>query len=125
MKYSKAIVAASVACAIAAAALASAASAVDRGVRPRATTIDSYMKALAAAGRFSGVVVVERRGKVLLSKGYGLADDATRTPNTPSTGFRIASITKTLTAAALLQLQKRGLLDLDDSVCKYIAGCPP
>ncbi|HEX9061257.1 MAG TPA: serine hydrolase domain-containing protein, partial [Clostridia bacterium] len=45
-------------------------------------------------------------------------------PNTPSTVFRIASLTKQFTAAAILKLQENGLLSVDDCLKKYISDYP-
>ena len=45
-------------------------------------------------------------------------------PNSPDTKFRIGSITKTFTVAAILQLQEQGRLSTSNSVCKYIENCP-
>lgn len=45
-------------------------------------------------------------------------------PNNPQTKFRIGSITKQFTAMAVLILQERGKLNLQDSICRYVADCP-
>jgi CubicO group peptidase (beta-lactamase class C family) len=85
---------------------------------------DEYAQAAARVDRFSGAILVARDGKVLVSKGYGMADVEHDVPNTPETKFRIASITKQFTAAAILLLQERGKLSVQDSVCKHVAPCP-
>lgn len=54
------------------------------------------------------------------SQGFGLADIEKKTPMTPQTVFRIASITKTFTSTAILQLRDRGKLQLDDPVVKHL-----
>jgi CubicO group peptidase (beta-lactamase class C family) len=74
---------------------------------------------------FSGAVLVSQEDHVLVRKGYGDADYDLRVPNTPDTLFRIGSITKPFTAAAVLLLQQEGKLDIDDSICKYLKDCPP
>ena len=76
------------------------------------------------AGVYDGAVLIARDGQVLLSQGYGFADRETKTPNTPQTKFRIASITKQFTAMAILLLQQQGKLNVDDSICNYIENCP-
>jgi CubicO group peptidase (beta-lactamase class C family) len=86
--------------------------------------IDEYMQAAVNAERFSGVILVSRDGKMVARKGYGMADLEHDVPNTPETKFRLASITKQFTAAAVLLLQERGKLSVQDSVCKYVAPCP-
>src|SRR5437899_12248073 len=69
------------------------------------------------AADFAGAVLVARGDRVLLSRGYGQASIVLGTPNTPRTPFRIGSVTKQFTAAAILLLQERGRLRLDDPVC--------
>lgn len=76
------------------------------------------------AGRFSGSVLVARDGKVLLSKGYGLANAELGVANTPQTKFRLGSITKQFTALAVLQLEEKGKLKTSDPVCQYVTDCP-
>jgi CubicO group peptidase (beta-lactamase class C family) len=75
-------------------------------------------------GTFSGSVLISQHGHVLLSKGYGFADRAQKTPNGPRTRFAIGSITKQFTAAAVLLLEVQGKLKVGDLICKYIAQCP-
>jgi CubicO group peptidase (beta-lactamase class C family) len=58
--------------------------------------------------------------ELIWAKGYGYADLAKKTPATPATAYRIASISKTFTAHALLQLRDAGKLQLDDPVTKWI-----
>jgi CubicO group peptidase (beta-lactamase class C family) len=86
--------------------------------------VDEYLNALVKQDRFSGAVLLARDGKVLLSKGYGMANFEDETPNTPQTKFRLGSITKQFTAMATLILQERGKLSVQDSVCKYVENCP-
>ena len=57
---------------------------------------------------------------MLWGKGYGLADLEAGTPVTLDTRFRIASITKTFTATAILQLRDAGKLGLDDPVSQHL-----
>jgi len=85
---------------------------------------EDYLNALVQQGQFSGSVLIARDGDVILKKGYGLANLEHRIFNTPQTKFRIASITKEFTATAILMLQERGKLDVQDSICKYVADCP-
>src|SRR2546423_369180 len=81
--------------------------------------LDEYLSAITKQGRFSGSVLVARDGKVVLSKGYGLANVEWDVPNAPQTKFRLGSITKQFTAAAILLLQERGKLNVTDPICKY------
>jgi hypothetical protein len=61
---------------------------------------------------------------LLFEKGYDLADKDANIPNTPQTRFRIGSITKQFTAMAILILQDRGKLHLQDPICLYVSDCP-
>jgi D-alanyl-D-alanine carboxypeptidase len=58
--------------------------------------------------------------EIVWSKGFGLADVAEKTPTTPQTIYRIASITKLFTATAIMQLRDAGLLQLDDPIKKHL-----
>ena len=70
------------------------------------------------------VVLVARDGKILFSHGYGMADREKRIPATPATRFRIGSVTKQFTAAAILRLAEEGKLSLDDPLAKYFPTYP-
>ena len=65
-------------------------------------------------------IAVVHDQELVWSRGFGVADIATKTPVTPGTIFRIASITKTFTATAIMQLRDRGKLRLDDPVVTYL-----
>jgi CubicO group peptidase (beta-lactamase class C family) len=83
-----------------------------------------YMNALSNQKRFIGSVLVARDGKIVFSKGFGFANAELDVPNAPETRFRLGSITKQFTAAAILLLQERGKLNVTDPVCKYFDSCP-
>lgn len=59
--------------------------------------------------------------ELIWAKGYGYADLEKKIPATPSTAYRIASITKLFTATAILQLRDEGRLQLDDPVAKHLS----
>ena len=63
-------------------------------------------------------------GKVMYSESFGYADLEERVPVWPTTKFRIGSISKPLTATALMQLVEAGKLDLDAPVQKYVPSFP-
>lgn len=91
---------------------------------PRAFKLDDYFSGLKRSNSFSGVVLVAQKNQVILAKGYGYADKATRTANTLTTKFRIASLSKQFAAAAILNLQAQGKLNVRDRICVYLAHCP-
>ena len=82
------------------------------------------MAARVERDHFSGSVLIARDGKVLFSRGYGMANAEHDVPNTPQTKFRLGSITKQFTAMAILILQERGKLKVDDKIKKYLPTPP-
>ena len=69
-----------------------------------------------------GAIAVAKDGRLVLAKGYGLADEGTNRPVLPDTLFRIASISKPVTAVAVLKLVEAGELDLDERVFQILDG---
>jgi CubicO group peptidase (beta-lactamase class C family) len=74
---------------------------------------------------FWGSVLVVRDGRIVLLKGYGLADATRGIRNTPATRFEMNSITKTFTGAAILQLAAAGRLSPADAVERHLGAFPP
>src|SRR5262245_34354483 len=74
--------------------------------------------------QFMGTVLVAQDGRILFNKGYGSANLEWDIPNSPSTKFRLGSITKQFTAASILLLEERGKLNVDDPVKKYMPDAP-
>jgi CubicO group peptidase (beta-lactamase class C family) len=89
-----------------------------------AKRVDDHLRALADVGLFSGAVLVARDGKVLIEAAYGDADIAAKTPNTPSTRFKLMSVSKTFTAVAVMRLVQAGKIGLDDPVASRLPGWP-
>ena len=85
---------------------------------------NEYISSEVKGARFSGAILVAQDGKVLFSKAYGLANIENDVPNTLQTKFRIGSLTKQFTAMAILVLQERQKLNVQDSICKYLQPCP-
>ena len=65
-------------------------------------------------------LAIAKDGRLVLAKGYGLANVESQEPAAPDTLFRIASISKPITAIAVLQLVEEGLLTLDDRVFQIL-----
>lgn len=84
------------------------------------TTIDAAARAMLVPG----AVVLLRTPQGNFTITYGTAKLGTTTPLSTATYFRIASNTKTMTAAIVLQLAQEGKLKLDDPVSKYVARVP-
>jgi len=69
-------------------------------------------------------VAVARDGEIVWTEGFGWADVESRMPVTPRTQFRLGSVSKTLTAAAVALLYERGRIDLDAPVQSYVPEYP-
>ena len=77
------------------------------------------------ASRIPGVqVAVAIDGTLVWSEGFGYADAARKRPVTRATQFRIGSVSKPLTAAALALLYQQGKLDLDAPIQRYVPTFP-
>ena len=90
------------------------------GARMDAAAADA-LREIHAAG-FS--VAVFRQGQLVLAKGYGYADLAERVPASANTIYRLASVTKQFTAAAILHLAEEGELSLEDQISDYVPDYP-
>jgi CubicO group peptidase (beta-lactamase class C family) len=82
-----------------------------------------FMQEAAGEG-FTGAVLVARHGKVLLDEGYGFIAPGSQQAVTPETVFTTGSITKQFTAAAILVLEERGRLDVQDHITTYFSSVP-
>ena len=69
-------------------------------------------------------VAIVRDNQIIFRRGYGLADLENQVPATAVTVFRIASVAKSLTAVAAMQLAEKGKLDLDAPIQKYAPSFP-
>lgn len=69
-------------------------------------------------------VAVALNGRVVWAQGYGYADLEQKVPVTPLTKFRIGSVSKSLTAAAVARLMQEGKLDVDAPVQRYVPTFP-
>jgi CubicO group peptidase (beta-lactamase class C family) len=86
--------------------------------------VDAYVKPYLEMKAFSGTILIARKGKIVLEKGYGMANYELNVPNTVQTKFHLASISKTFTAAAIMMLEERGQLSVKDPLNKYIPDYP-
>ncbi len=73
---------------------------------------------------FSGSLLIAEKDQILISKGYAFSDYEFDIPNTENTLFRIASITKQMTAAAIMQLIEKKKLNLNDTLNQFIEDYP-
>ncbi len=74
--------------------------------------------------KFNGCVLVAQRGQVIFSNAYGYSNLKKKTPLKINSPFQLASISKTLTSAAILLLKDQGKLKLTDSIQQYFPNFP-
>jgi CubicO group peptidase (beta-lactamase class C family) len=86
--------------------------------------VNEYMDALAKLNRFRGTILIARDGRVLTTSSYATANLEDDVANARRTKFHLASITKTFTAMAVVMLQERDKLSVQDPICKYLSECP-
>src|ERR1700739_2925372 len=94
------------------------------GERERAARIDALMRPYSGAVPGASVLVL-RDGAAVFRRAYGLADLEQHAAATPATNYRLASMTKQFTAAAVLALSEAGRLSLDDPVRQWLPAFPP
>ena len=87
------------------------------------TEIDTIMQAYQGDVPGASVLVI-RDGKPIVQKGYGLANLEDHEVATAATNYRLASVTKQFTAAAILLLAQDGKLAIDDPVKRWLPSLP-
>lgn len=90
----------------------------------RIKNLDNFFSALAQNQDFNGNVLVAEKGKIIYEKSFGYADFPSKRLNTRNTLFPVASISKTITATAILQQIEKGKLQLDDPVAAILPDFP-
>jgi CubicO group peptidase (beta-lactamase class C family) len=88
----------------------------------RSQSISDLLNGYYAYNRFWGNVLIAQNGKKIFQQSYGFADKGKDIKNDTSTLFNLASVAKTMTAAAIFKLHDEGKLSLFDRVDKYIPG---
>lgn len=88
--------------------------------------IDKLVKSKIRAGVFNGVVLVADYGNIIYKKanGYGNFKKRRKSRITSYSTFQLASVSKMFTAAAVMKLQQKGLINFDDSVTKHLRMFP-
>lgn len=81
---------------------------------------EAAARILELTGAPGAALAVARDGRLVLAKGYGYADVMTREPVSPTSRFRIASVSKPITAVATMKLMEEGRLSLDDRVVEVL-----
>jgi CubicO group peptidase (beta-lactamase class C family) len=86
--------------------------------------VDAVMRPLLDEDLISGSILIAREGRIEVAKGYGPANREHDVPCTADTKYRLASMTKSFTAMAIMMLEERGLLSVDDKLAKYLPDYP-
>ena len=93
----------------------------DEAISLSRETVLEFMKQNKVPGMSAAASI---NGELVLSEGFGFADLENGVPSTKHTKFRIASISKPITATALALLYERGIVDLDTAIQKYLPTFP-
>jgi CubicO group peptidase (beta-lactamase class C family) len=86
--------------------------------------IESFLEELAAAGEFSGSVLIAHQGAPVFGEAYGQADRSLNIPNQVDTKFNLGSMDKMFTAVAIMQLVEEGKLALDETLGTVLPDYP-
>ena len=87
---------------------------------PKVLKIDQ----IATSENFNGTIALQENERIVFFKSYGYADHENKIKNTNDSLYRIASISKQFTAASILQLHEKGLINLEDKIIKYLPDYP-
>ena len=86
---------------------------------------DAWMREIMAKHKIpGGSLAVVKDGQLIYARGFGYADREAKSPVQPESLFRIASVSKPITAVAIMKLAEEGKLKLDDKVLDYIEAEP-
>ena len=96
----------------------------DRDLDNLRQKIDAYVCGFYPANEPGAAVLATKRGKVILRKGFGLANMELGIPIEPGMIFKIGSVSKQFTAAAIMMLVEEGKMSLSDDITKFLPGYP-
>lgn len=86
--------------------------------------IDAFMKHLHQVANFNGAVLVAKHGKIIYENAFGWANYPREDSLHVNSKFQLASVTKTITSTAILQLMERGKLKLNQDVRDFFPNFP-
>jgi D-alanyl-D-alanine carboxypeptidase len=91
----------------------------------QADELDDFVKGAMERENIPGLsLAVLKRGEIIKCKGYGVADIDLKAPATPDTVYQLASVTKTFTATAIMQLVEDRKIRLSDKITRRLTGLP-
>jgi len=85
---------------------------------------EEFVKTKMEADRMTGLSVAFMKDDFVWAKGYGSADLENQVPATEKSAYRLASVTKPMTATAIMQLVEKGKIDLEAEVQAYVPYFP-
>ena len=88
------------------------------------TVMEAYVREAYEKGAFTGAWLYAEKGKIVTKGALGFRDRENTLPIREDSVFDIASITKQFTAAAVMLLRRRGLLDLEDEITRFFPELP-
>lgn len=91
----------------------------------KATIIGQIAKGYASEKGFSGSILIGQGDEIFYESSHGLANYDYKIPNTSSTKFRLASLSKQFTAAALILLEQQGKVDFEKPISTYLGTLKP
>jgi CubicO group peptidase (beta-lactamase class C family) len=92
----------------------------------RADQIDDFIETEMQRQRIPGLsLAVVKDGEIIKAAGYGVADRKLKTPATPETVYKIASVSKQFIATGIMRLMQEHRIGLDEPISKYLEGTPP
>jgi CubicO group peptidase (beta-lactamase class C family) len=89
-----------------------------------ARSIDGVMSVIYKPSEPGAAILVQKGGRTIFRKGYGMADIELGVPVEPDMVFRLGSITKQFTAVSILMLAEQGKLGLQDEITKFLPDYP-
>jgi CubicO group peptidase (beta-lactamase class C family) len=92
--------------------------------RDIAYRLDTLFSRLVGFNGFNGAVIVCKDAEVIYRRAFGFADKEKKIPVTDTTAFQLASVSKVITATAVLMLVEQGLIKLDDNFAMYFPEFP-
>ncbi|WP_299103501.1 serine hydrolase [uncultured Winogradskyella sp.] len=87
-------------------------------------SIDSYIEELASKGKFNGNILVVRNGESVYENSFGFSDGSKTVKLTKDFRFDLGSVYKEFPAVSIMQLQEKGLLNVEDKLDKYLIDLP-
>jgi len=99
---------------------------MDNWLKPAFEYIPQWLEYQMRASEQPGcVIAIVHQGKLVLERAFGYADIVNRVPLTPRYRFRVASHSKSFTAAGIMRLREEDRLGLDDHIGQYVQGLHP